>query len=595
MSTTKRSRGLSRFDRVSRAITMHVIVFTMAIQVIGIVMITRAVAGGYLVPLTAATWIAMFAGFIAGLLFLSFHLDDFLANILVGVILYVTGDVAWDIIKRPSSFTLAQGFWGAFMFTGALALVLLLIRALLLLTRQLKRLATAGFSPVVRARAWFRRTGKTAVLAQLALVAIAVPAVAFHAVSTRGLVAVPVEITPGGHQLRFRMWAEYTPAYYTAHPNGTQMLEQLDRHGVTIQNAIFSIRDADGKAESFSPTIHPDDAAACIATLTWFNATWPGITFQYYAYGLGGQSCGNYEGSIYTGAMLKRFVDVYRASNLTNVIGVYTDWEGPLRTAPNNANATLNGWHQAMWVDAMAYARSFFPGWVFSCCHPESVFWDPVDGDPDLQYYQRYNIYMPPWDDYGPMVYPSCNIGRLDPHPNVGSSQVYVSGTGLVAALGGNVDKATMWLGCTGCGPYRNESRPVERGLPLDFGEGKGFDALARDILIAKHLGMKTVSIFLGMESFEPETRKTGFFDQYGYADALDRLNETVNGPASTTPFTIWVDGKHSPARDLMTDALLDFNRFEFIPIALGILTVALFAACKAGCKASKAGRVANT
>ena len=152
-----REHRFNRFDRVSRAITMHVIVFMISIQIIGIVMISKALAGGYLVAITASTEIAMFVSFTAGLIFLAFYLDDFIANFLIGAILYKAGDVAWDIIKRESSFTLAQGFWGAFMIAGALALVLLLVRAVLLLTRQLKRLAATGFTPVARARAWKRR------------------------------------------------------------------------------------------------------------------------------------------------------------------------------------------------------------------------------------------------------------------------------------------------------------------------------------------------------------------------------------------------------------------------------------------------------
>ncbi|MBN2153971.1 MAG: hypothetical protein JW839_21115, partial [Candidatus Lokiarchaeota archaeon] len=351
---------------------------------------------------------------------------------------------------------------------------------------------------------------------------------------------------------------------------------QMDRHGVTIQNAIFSIRDSNGSAESFSPTVHAGDAADAVGHLTWFRDNYPGIKFQYYAFGLGMGSCGNYEGSIYTGAMLKRFVDVCRGNNLTNVVGVYTDWEGPSDQGTDISNETLNGWHQALWTDAMAYARAYFPNWTFSCCYPDSTGWDGYDGDDDLQYFQRYNIFTPMWDDYGPMVYRSCDIEDIEPGSYGGSWSVYVQAKALLdGALRGNTSKASMWLGCTGCGPYRNTTTVHEHGAPMAFGDGKGFDAFARDVLILKHFGYETVSIFHGIDKFEGNTEFTGFFDQYGVADAFDRLNDTVNGPGSTTPFTIWTD-EWTPRRPIAQDAALNFEHFSYMWVG----AVAIAAGC---------------
>ncbi len=131
--------------------------------------------------------------------------------------------------------------------------------------------------------------------------------------------------------------------------------------------------------------------------------------------------------------------------------------------------------------------------------------------------------------------------------------------------------RASMWVGCTGCGLYRNDAIVYEHGAPIAFGDGKVFAALARDILILKHFRIPTVSIFLW--NAVPDSTP-GFFDSYGYADALDRLKETVNGSNSTRAFTIWSDGMWSPAAILMEDLQLNFNRLEYLPFMAGSLAM---------------------
>ena len=182
---------------------------------------------------------------------------------------------------------------------------------------------------------------------------------------------------------------------------------------------------------------------------------------------------------------------------------------------------------------------------------------------------------MPMWDDYGPMVYRSC-----DPHRDFSntktSSYVYMHAKALSDGLfKGNPSKVSMWLGCTGCGAYRNDTIVLDHGKPIGIGDSTGFYAFARDILILKHFSIPTVSIFHTIEIFEENQEPNGFFYQYGFSDALDRLNETVNGMNSTKPFTIWLDGSWNPLKSWVLDFQLNVNEIVYLPLAIGFYFIA--------------------
>ncbi len=478
---------------------------------------------------------------------------------------YLSGDTLIQIVSRPSSFSWAMVFWGSLILIGIFGMAFALF---FLLEKTIKEIKKRQY--ITR----LKRELKAAPKSVYGLLILTILSGFFTGLMKSPQLGIPITIEPKDYRIQFRVWAHFDPQWYLDHPYGTDILNQFNRHQVIIQNAIFSIRDAQGNLESFSPSIHIEDAQKAIAALNWFQINYPGIRFQYYAYGLGGQSNGNYEGSIYTPVMLKRFVDVFRTSNLSNIVGVYTDWEGPSRSAPNIANSTLNGWHQALWVDAMAYAKHYFPNWAFSCCYPDHVHWDLMDNDADLQYFTRYNIYMPMWDDYGPMVYRSCDPDK-DFSQTKTSSYIYMHAKGMTDGLfKGDPTKVTMWIGCTGCGPYRNDTVVMDHGQPIGLGDSTGFYALARDILILKHFRIPSVSIFHAIEIFEPDQQPNGFFYQYGFTNALDRLNETVNGMNSTKPFTLWLDGSWNPLKTLALDFQISFNELIFIPFAMGFYCV---------------------
>jgi hypothetical protein len=520
----------------------------------------QAYTGLYLHPMTVLSLVAPLACICFGLGFAFTQRSNRIGIFLLSGEIVFIGNEMFGIVKRLTSFTLAQFLWGVLLLLGILALLgglfILIFESLYALTRIPQYFN--GFKTALR----------TLKKGSVVLFFLTLLAGGFWAITTNPRFGATITIQPQDYDIELRMWANYDPDYYLNHPYGSEMLDQLNRHRVIIQNTIFAMRDASGEYESFTPTVYEADIVKCVETLQWFAANYPQIRFQFYAYGLGGLSNGNYEGSIYTPIMLKRFVDVCRNYSLTNVVGVYTDWEGPSRDAPKYANETLNGWHQALWVDAMAYTRAYFPNWIFSCCYPDQIAYDLHDGDADLQYYDRYNIFMPMWDDYGPMVYRSCNVNKTAKGTDTyhGPWMIYAQARSLLnGTLKGDLPKASMWLGCTGCGPYHNAS--------------DGLAAFATDIRILKHFGYPSVSIFLGMDRFEAYGENMGFFDQYGYTDALDRLVEMINGPASTESFTIKSEGDWMPHDPLILDFQLNFDRLTYLPwfasyllIGLGVL-----------------------
>ena len=496
---------------------------------------------------------------IAMLAFGLFLIKSWTGNFVLGGTFYLLSEAILEITDHPTDFTLAAGFWWIVIIIGGVALIITLLRIIALIIVWIKK-----GNP--KPKLYSRKKRKHLAMA-LILISTATLLGAGYITTTSKDFGFQIKIQPQDYRIEFRIWANYHVSWYQNHPNGTEILEQLDRHNVTIQNTLFPLRDGEAKLESFSPTVFQDDIDNLVGNLSWFQTNYPNIRFQYYTFGIGHNSNGNYEGSIYTPAMAKRFVDVCRNYTLTNIVGIYTDWEGPNHPEKDQANnQTMNGWHQALWQDAFSYIRAYFPNWTLSCCHPDSTLYDGWDGDDDLQYFDRYNIFKPEWDDYGPMVYRSCDID--EDSIGDGSWKIYASAKSLLeGTLKNDVSKATMWLGCTGCGPYRNDTIVYEHGSPMKFGDSKGFDAFARDVLILKHFGFKTFSIFHGIDRFEQGGPLTGFFDQYGVNDALDRLNDTVNGENTTESFTIWSEGDWNPKSAIYRDMQLNFNQLEYIPI----------------------------
>jgi len=487
--------------------------------------------------------------FIAGFVYVEKNVGKLI--FIIGIL--SAGSEIWDIVSDPKflGFKLAAALFYPLMLMGLLTIILsilFLIRSLINYINKFRD-RKISLSPNQLSFSKLTKLNYRKVLLPASLLVLAgVGSLLFSS----GAVSRQIDISPQDYDIKFRIWANVEPEWYQEVPDRLQMLDQMDKHSVIIQNFLVSIGDENGIYESFSPTINTTESDIAIGYLTWFDTNYPNIGFHFYAYALGYDSNGNYEGSIYTPAMLKRFVDAYRTTNLTNVKGIYTDWEGPNREAPP-INFTRNAYHQALWVDAMAYVDQYYPDWTFSCCFPQEMIWDPADSDMDMEYYHRWNVFHPEWDEYAPMVYRECDLDETDGSASKSSWYVYAQANALVNGLSeGESSRASFWLGCTGCGPYR--------------GVDSGFEAYARDILILKHFQIPTVSIFHGIESHMPDDRLNGFFYEYGY-DALDRLNDTVNGPSAREGFKISTDTGFYIKKDITADFLLNYNRYGYLPI----------------------------
>jgi hypothetical protein len=395
--------------------------------------------------------------------------------------------------------------------------------------------------------------------------AMAVAGVSFLAVINQNVGAMQITISPKDYQIQFRFWADYSNSSYLSggrYQNGTAMLEAMNRSGVVIQNALFGIRDMNNQSYTFSETYSPTDAKNMNDTLGWFAKNYPGIKFEIYAAGMGYNSSGNYEGSIYTPAYIKRVVNVCRDYHPANIVGLYSDWEGGRKYA----NHTMNDWNQALLTDAFTRVHEYFPNWNLSCCSGTMAYGDFVDDDKDMQYYSRDNIFTPWWTDYGPMIYTCGWPDAPDAGSYSGAYNVYGSAKMLVGGiLQGDARRASMWLGITGSQCFNQNYTVQDRNEPIGFGDSKGFANLCREILILKSFGMPAVSIFKASKDSDSKD----FFTVYG-VDALDRLNATVNGPNSTTPFTIWSYPPYIMGNwGYYTDFLLNFDQLPWMLVGV--------------------------
>ena len=493
----------------------------------------------------------------------------FIALALAGI-----GVLVLDPFSRPFfiSFPLAWLWILFFMGAGSFCLAMCVFHVIALNLDRRNR----GFSFFQQALSGLKKDNHVAVLA---IVVMAGFGTTFMVMINRTVGAVPITIMPKEYQIQFRFWASGNPSDYTSgiwYRNGTAILDAMSRHGATIQNVQFWPPDENGLVETFSPNYLFSAANSINTTLGWFKELYPGIKFQVYASGIGYNSSGNYEGSIYTPALIKRTVNMCRDFNITNVVGLYSDWEGGLKYA----NRTMNAWNQALLTDAFAYVRQYFPNWTLSCCSGTAAYWDFIDDDDDLQYFRRDNIFNPWWDDYGPMIYRCGNTGatNADPWTYEGAYGIYGNAKVVVdGIMDGDESRASMWIGITGAQCYNPNFTIYEHGEPIGFGESKGFDNLCRDILILKHFGIPTVSFFKATNDSDPVP--LDFFNVYG-SDALDRLNATVNGPNSTQSFTIWSDPMFMMKNGLcLTDYLLNFDRLPWMVVGgLHVLCGILFA-----------------
>jgi hypothetical protein len=183
------------------------------------------------------------------------------------------------------------------------------------------------------------------------------------------------------------------------------------------------------------------------------------------------------------------------------------------------------------------------------------------DGDYDQQFMEGFNSYIPErFSLYAPMVYRcwpnSDEILGIPQGPfDYWMTSYYVYTALYTLQAGVPQQKMGVYLGITNTTCY---SADVIQTDPSSWGDHTGFGNLKRDVLIAKHFGIKEVTFFLQFDAYDGDWFG-GAFNSYGNG-FLDDLNESVN----TNPpeeFTIYLSNLDGTLQDkLGRDLFCDFS-----------------------------------
>ena len=346
-----------------------------------------------------------------------------------------------------------------------------------------------------------------------------------------------VLIQPQDYPVKFAFWAlaentSYTPA----------QLDALNRHEVTLV-ANFGI-------DLTNPATVDAERAKLVNKLSWWLTHYPKVSFYLIVPGIPG-------GAVWDGAanlttlQAREIIITARTYGLTNVKGEAFDWEQPnLGHNTNISSRPDPARHQQAietWKAFFDWKAAYAPEIVLSVVNSYQLVADKIDADWDLHVKEMAITFeCPRWDNYAPMIYRCFYTGTKpfgDPDVMSSLSGIYdtysfykamVANAQSVYSTFGDLDRLGVYIGETNCSCYGRDTRVWENG---EY-QGTGFDVLARDILIVKSFGVKTVTIFLLFTAMEGGYSMGGAFEAYG-DDFLDRLNATVNGPNSTRPFTI--------------------------------------------------------
>jgi hypothetical protein len=524
----------------------------------------------------ANIWIII--GFnITGYAFTASQLRHRHGNLLYIALFGETADLFKRTVVNPMSMTLQWVWWRSILFYCWIAFYLAIIRIILITIIRFNE----PYKWTVRLRSLLRQMRQNAHRVAFLLLILFSGFTATYAIMGNRFYVESIYVQPQDYQIEVRTWAETDPAWYlnSSYPERLNLAAQYNRHHITLENFEGCIPDATGTYQSYAPTYNLSQAQRISNTLGWWKDNYPNVMFRASTPGIGLGSAGVSSSSIYTPASVKRFVDVCRlfAINTSNVVGIYSDWEGPGEKAPPDSNETRNGMSEARWIDAIAYAKSYFPDWIFVCCEDGDMIWDPFDGDRDVQYWARKNIYNPMWDEYTPMIYRSTNFDRENPDftSYLPAGAVFDACTAQLAILNGDPTRCGGYIGCTGTGPYLNTSQVVTpRGADIVpwTSTPTPFDIFARDILILKHFRFKSFTIFICSVNIHPKNgRSWGFFQQYGF-DALDRLMVLVNGPNATKPL--------GEFRNVWEDSALNFDRTSYTSVMIVYLLATVAIMC---------------
>jgi hypothetical protein len=351
-----------------------------------------------------------------------------------------------------------------------------------------------------------------------------------------------VTIKPSEKPMELAFWAQMNPDRYT-----DAQKDAINKHSVLL---------IPYDTPAWDDTL-PARRDQFVAWCNYWKENYTNVRIMPVAHGIPGGFVwdGSAEGTI---AFCWRILDTVIAENLTNVIGINTDQESPqnldqeltYRDRERNDNATKL-WNTFFGDVAAKYPNRFEFQTTFGMV---SVI-DYYDGDNDLDVAVWNNVLtVPGWDEYAPMIY---TAGRKNYYSEPLSADkahfdLYFQMSVLFDVLTriGTPEKIGVYIGITNMSIMGANNTVYWHNVP----KATGYDALVTQGLIAKHFSCRRLTTFiLDTVPEEDGDLMGGVFDSYGL-DFMDRYNESLNGPDSTTPFEIKAFLSHKDVGKLSKD-----------------------------------------
>ncbi|MHA1283634.1 MAG: hypothetical protein ACTSQP_14140 [Promethearchaeota archaeon] len=375
-------------------------------------------------------------------------------------------------------------------------------------------------------------------LKTILLISVIVIGIPFAILSIPGVLQISIEIKPKDYQAEIAFWGGYEL-------NDSKICSELNEHKVTlIQCCYDDIYDQDGK-QNF------------IKNMAFYNKTYPNISIFLSVNAEPGAFVwdGNTENIV---QHAKNLVNLIQEYNLKNIKGLAFDIEGPYYPyfgyIPDYDCSPDKERHDKsidLWYDFFNWMEKNAPELELNAINYVESGIDLFDKDYDLHYIRRYSfldLNTNAIDEYASMSYRCMYMGRKPYGDSMENPIVnYIDGghywfytqlrlfSEALDNKFGNHEKMGVYLGITNCTCYGSKNIQYKNGKPA----GYGFDSLVRDALIAKHFGIKRITIFLLNTVLENGYSMGGVFDSYG-KDFLDRFNESINGKDSIKSFKIW-------------------------------------------------------
>ncbi len=415
------------------------------------------------------------------------------------------------------------------------------------------------------------RTGK---IKKILFVAMCLTGIPLVIMAIPGVIQIPITIEPQDYEAEFAFWGGYGLKDAT-------ILGSLNNHSATLIQCCF---------DNISKSI---DKQYFVSNITFYNNTYPNISLYFSIPGYPGAFVwdGNVENAI---SYAKEMVTLVDENNLTSVKGLAFDIEAPYFPSlfyVHNFDVTPNRVRHdqsiQLWYDFFDWMDTNAPNLELLAINYVESAVDVLDNDYDLHYIRRWSFLemtTDAFDEYAPMSYRGWYIGAkpygdsmenpLVSYSDGGHYWVYTELDLLARALDkkfGNHNKIGIYLGITNTSAYSSDYVQYQNGQPA----GYGYDNLVRDTLIAKHFGVKRITIFKLNTGIENGYILGGVFDSYGM-DFLDRFNESVNGKDSTTPFQIWYKPKLSWYLSFGHMGMFYYDEYADFNSLLGILYISL-------------------